>query len=278
MREIPVTVKTVLDEYITLFQTHLPNTLEGFYLQGSIALDAFVEGASDIDYIAIINRCLSVEEFDILTEIHSTVASIYPMPEMDGVYIMWGDIGKLESEDNKYAYYNGGQLSYGAYFNAITWWILKKRGISIIGPQPTLLNFEIDPQHLVEYVLVNMNTYWVRQIKKIELAIENMLQFTTEEIDGEIEWIVLGLLRQYYTLKEHGIISKLGAGEYALLNIPEEWHQIIQEAIDIRKGVDSERFSSDRERIDAVLKFSIYMIDTCNGHHSLNKIGHPNSQ
>ncbi len=278
MREMPGTVKTVLDEYITLFHAHLPNTLEGFYLQGSIALDAYVEGASDIDFITIINRRLSVEEVKILTEIHRTIASTYPIPEMDGVYVMWKDIGILETDDNNYPYYNGGQLSYGAYFNAITWWILKKRGISIIGPQPTLLNFEIDPQHLVEYVLVNMNTYWVGQIEKIEQAMENMHQFSTEETDVEIEWTVLGLLRQYYTLKEHGIISKLGAAEYALLNITEEWHQIIQEAIDNRKGVESERFSSDRERIDAVLKFSKYMIDYCNGHLSPNKIGHPNSQ
>ena len=277
MREIPVSVKTVLDEYITLFHERLPNMLKGFYLQGSIALDAYVEGSSDIDFIAIINRSLLVGEVEILTEIHRTIASIYPKPEMDGVYMMWEDIGKLEADDNNYLYYNGGQLSYGAYFNAITWWILKMQGISIVGPQPTAINFEIDPQHLVEYVVENMNTYWAGRIEKIEQAMETILQFTTEEIDVEIEWSVLGLLRQLYTLKEHGIISKLGAGEYALLHMPEEWHPIIQEAIDIRKGVDRDRFASDRERMDTALKFSKYMIDYCNRRLSFNKIGHPNS-
>lgn len=278
MREIPVTVKAVLDEYTTLFHAGLPNTLEGFYLQGSIALDAYVEDSSDLDFIAIINRRLSVEEVEILTEIHSAIASNYPKPEMDGVYMMWKDIGILEADDNNYPYYNGGQLSYGAYFNAITWWILKKRGISIIGPQPTVLNFEIDPQHLVEYVVENMNTYWVGQVEKIEYAMEYMLQLPATEINEGIEWTILGLLRQYYTLKEHGIISKLGAGEYALLHMPEEWHPIIQEAIDIRKGVDRERFASDRERMDATLKISKYMIDYCNRNFSFNKKGHPNSQ
>ena len=206
MREIPIIVKTVLDEYITLFHERLPNTLEGFYLQGSIALDAYVEDSSDLDFIAIINRRLSVEEVEILTEIHSAIASNYPKPEMDGVYMMWKDIGILEADVNNYPYYNGGQLSYGAYFNAITWWILKTNGISVLGPQPTALNFEIESQHLVEYVVENMNTYWVGRIAKIEHAMEKMLQFTAEEIDVEIEWSVLGLLRQYYTLKEHGII------------------------------------------------------------------------
>ncbi|WP_342504878.1 aminoglycoside adenylyltransferase domain-containing protein [Sporosarcina sp. FSL K6-2383] len=266
MREIPVIVQTVLDEYITLFHARLPNRLEGFYLQGSIALDAYVENSSDIDFIAIINRRLSEGEAEILAEIHRGIAGTYPKPEMDGVYLMWEDIGVVDAIDTNYPYYNEGKLSYGAHFNAITWWILKKHGISMIGPQPTALNFEIDPQHLVEYVVENMKTYWVGRIEKIEQAMENMFQFTTEEIDVEIEWSVLGILRQYYTLKEHAIISKLGAGEYALLHMPEEWHPIIKEAIDIRKSVDRERFPSDRERMDATLLFSKYMIDYCNSH------------
>ncbi|MEK5038372.1 aminoglycoside adenylyltransferase domain-containing protein [Sporosarcina sp. FSL K6-3457] len=264
MLELPVNVKIVLDEYITLFHALLPNTLEGFYLQGSIALDAYVEDSSDIDFIAIINRRLSEGEAEILAEIHSAIVSTYPRPEMDGVYMMWADIGKLEADDNNYLYYNGGQLSYGAYFNAITWWILKKHGISMIGPQPTVLNFEIEPQHLVEYVVENMKTYWAGRIEKIEQAMENMLQFTTEEIDVEIEWSVLGILRQYYTLKEHAIISKLGAGEYALLHIPAEWHPIIQEAIDIRKGVKRDSFASDEQRMDKTVRFLKYVIGYCN--------------
>ncbi|WP_318614621.1 aminoglycoside adenylyltransferase domain-containing protein [Sporosarcina sp. YIM B06819] len=278
MRGLPAYVNNILDEYLTLFHVRLPNTLEGFYLQGSIALDAYVEDSSDIDFIAIINRRLSEGECEILAEIHRAIESTYSKPEMDGVYLMWADIGKLAPDDTDYPFYNGGQLSYGAHFNAITWWILKKHGISIIGPQPTALNVEIDPQHLVEYVVGNMNRYWAGRIEKIEHAMKNMLQFTTEEIDVEIEWSILGLLRQYYTLKEHGIISKLGAGEYAFLHMPEEWHPIIQEAIDIRKGAVRNRFSSDRERMDKALKFSKYMIDYCNRHLSFNKIGHPNSQ
>lgn len=264
MRELPVNVKNILDEYIALLHARLPNTLEGFYLQGSIALDAYVEDSSDIDFIAIINRRLSEGEAEILAEIHRAIASTYSKPEMDGVYMTWADIGKLEADDNNYPYYNGGQLSYGAYFNAITWWILKKHGISIVGPQLTALHFEISPQHLVEYVVGNMNTYWAGRIEKIEHAMENMIQFTTEEIDIEIEWSVLGLLRQFYTLKEHGIISKLRAGEYALLHMSEEWHSVIQEAIDIRKGVKRESFATDEQRMERVIQFLKYAIRYCN--------------
>ena len=132
MGEIPVVIQTALNDYIALFNELLPNTLEGLYIQGSIALNAFVYDSSDIDFV-------------------------------------------------------------------------------------------------------------------------------------EIEWSVLGLLRQYYTLKEHSIISKLGAGEYGLLHMPEEWHQIIKEAINVRNGVRSEFFASDEQRIDMALKFSKYVISYCNG-------------
>lgn len=264
MRKIPADVQNVLNDYIDLFHQLLPNTLEGLYIQGSIALNAYVNDSSDIDFIAIINHRMSEREVGVLSEIHGMIASNYQKPEMDGVYIMWEDIGKLDADDNKYPYYNGGTLSYGAYFNSISWWILKTSGISIIGPEPTALGIEVDPQRLLSYVSENMNTYWAQRIRNIESSIEQLPQLTTEEIDLEIEWSVLGLLRQYYTLKEHSVISKLGAGEYALLHMPVEWHQIIKEAINVRKGVGVEKFTSDQERIDMALRFSKYIISYCN--------------
>ncbi|MFJ7935811.1 aminoglycoside adenylyltransferase domain-containing protein [Sporosarcina sp. NPDC096371] len=264
MGKLPVDVEKVLDKYISMLHERLPNSLEGFYLQGSIALDAYVDGSSDIDFIAIINRRLSEREMRVLSEIHRTIANTYPKPEMDGVYLMWADIGKLEAVETNYPFYNGGKLGYGVHYNAISWWILKTNGINILGPEPTSLNFKINTQHLISYVVENMNSYWTGRIQKIELAMEDMPQLLAKEIDDEIEWSVLGLLRQYYTLKEHGIISKLDAGEYALLHLPEEWHPIIQEAIDIRNGAKRESSSSDRERMEAVLRFSKYIIDNCN--------------
>jgi len=264
MPDLPVVVKTVLNDYITLFHERLPSTLEGLYIQGSIALNAYVNDSSDIDFIAITNHRLSGEEMEVLSEVHSMIASSFQKPEMDGVYIMWEDIGKLEADDDIYPFYNDGILGDGTYFNSISWWILKSHGISVIGPEPSELKFEVDSHHLISYVSDNINTYWAQRIQNIEGSIEQLFLLPSEEIDSEIEWSVLGLLRQYYTLKEHRVISKLGAGEYALLHIPEEWHQIIKEALNIRKGVGLELFTSDEQKIDMALRFSKYVISYCN--------------
>ncbi len=48
---IPQSVQHVLNEYIALVHEALPGLLTGVYLQGSLALNAFSPGLSDIDFI-----------------------------------------------------------------------------------------------------------------------------------------------------------------------------------------------------------------------------------
>jgi hypothetical protein len=109
-----------------------------------------------------------------------------------------------------------------------------------------------------------MNSYWAQRVEKMETSITELYKLPAEDIDDEIEWTVLGLLRQFYTLKERDIISKLSAGEYALQHLPLEWHPIIKEAINIRKGEKMNIFTSDKERIDMTIRFSKYIIHYCN--------------
>lgn len=264
MNEIPVEVNEILNDYVALINEQLPNILEGVYIQGSIALNAYVHGSSDIDFITVTNRRLLDAEAKILTEIHNTLAEKYKNIEMDGVYIVWDDIGKVTSEEPIFPVYNGGELNLEAYISPITWWIVKKNGINIIGPDRTSLAIDIQISDLTTYVIENMNSYWMNRIRGMENSIEEVQKLPSADINEGIEWTVLGLLRQYFTLKEHDIISKLGAGEYALQNVPAEWHRIIKEAINIRNGVKENLFTSNQERIIETLSFSRYIIDHCN--------------
>ena len=264
MSEIPKLVQKVLEEYIALVNDHLPNMLEAVYLQGSLALGAYVENSSDIDFIVITNRRLLEADAIVLSEIHSKIAIQYKNPELDGVYIVSGDVGRLNLGDDHYLNFNSGKLSYSSNFDPIIWWILQTRGIKVVGPEQTAFDFDIHSKHLLSYVNENMNSYWAQRVQKMETSIIEINKLPAKEIDYEIEWTVLGLLRQFYTLKEHDIISKLGAGEYALLHLPNEWHPIIKEAITIRKGEKMNIFTSDKERIDTTIRFSKYVIHFCN--------------
>ncbi|WP_233434987.1 aminoglycoside adenylyltransferase domain-containing protein [Mesobacillus jeotgali] len=263
--EIPMIVEKVLKDYINLFNEHLPETIEGLYIHGSIALNAYDDESSDIDFITLTNRRLTEEDSEALSNIHKTIANKYKKPEMDGVYAIREDIGKLNNT-GKYQYYNNGNLLFGDYFNfnPITWWLLKGKGLRILGPEIEDFQFEIQPLELASYVLENMNSYWTNRIQIAENAIDHLVKLPTEEIDFEIEWTVLGLLRQFYTTKELDIVSKTEAGEYGLKQLPVEWHEIIQEAMNIRKGVKAEIFSSELERLESTIRFSKYIINHSN--------------
>jgi hypothetical protein len=266
---IPMTVEKVLEDYINLFNEHLPETIEGLYIHGSIALNAYVEDSSDIDFITLTNHRLTEEDSEALSYIHKTIAKIYKKPELDGVYAVRADMGKIYDADEtnfSYPYYNNGELLFGDYFNfnPITWWLLKRKGLRIFGPEIEEFQLEIQQQELSSYVLENMNTYWASRIQMAETTIDHLVKLPTSQIDFEIEWTVLGLLRQYYTIKEYDIVSKLGAGEYGLTQIPMEWHDIIKEAMNIRKGIKAEIFSSETDRLDSTLRFSKCLINHCN--------------
>lgn len=95
MRELPIVVNDLLNEYIDLVNEYIPIQLEGLYLHGSLALDAFVEGSSDLDFIAVTHSGLTESELKKAKEIHWILADKYQFPEMDGVYLTQNDLGTL---------------------------------------------------------------------------------------------------------------------------------------------------------------------------------------
>ena len=266
MTKKPKLVEVVLEEYQELLHDGLPNTLKGLYLHGSIALNAFEENRSDIDSIAITNQRLTEDEAGILSKIHSAMAQKYRTPEMDGVYMTWEDIGKTEHDKQNYYYYNGGHLNYGAYFNfnPVTWTLFAKKGIKILGPEVSNFELETSSKQLQSFVLMNMNTYWSGRIQWLESSFDELLILSSEDIQEEIEWMVLGLLRQYYTLMEGDIIAKTAAGEYGLNHLPKEYHKIIREAVNGRIGRKEFLFNSERERLESTKEFSKYLVGYCN--------------
>lgn len=262
---LPAKVEKVLNDYINLFHQYFPNTLVGLYLHGSIAQGAYVDNSSDIDFIAITNRRLTELDAPIIKQIHNTIATKYPIPELDGVYIIKEDIGII-SHEPIYLYYNDGEMGYGEYFNfnPITWWVLKNQGFDVVGPPVNTFQFNVSPQQLVSYVRENMNSYWAGRIRRFEYALDQIVNLPIQQIYYEVEWTVLGLLRQFFTIKNQDVIPKLDAGEYGLIQLPEEWHPIIQEAIEIRKGQIPQYYHTNEERIQSVIAFAKYLIHHCN--------------
>ncbi|UAL53795.1 MULTISPECIES: aminoglycoside adenylyltransferase domain-containing protein [Metabacillus] len=262
---VPIPVQNILHEYISLFHERIPNTLEGLYLHGSIALNAFINGTSDIDFVAIINRLLTVAEIKILSKIHQELEDKYKKTVLDGCYLLWEDMGNMKAETKKRLYANDGKVDWGNHVtNPITWWILKDKGINVIGPEINSFHFDVDESVLAAYVLNNMNTYWLKRMNRNKKFRRIAHLLPNKIVEWELQWSITGMLRQFYTLREHEVISKVDAGKFAINYMPERWHNIIKEAISIREGLSLRYCDSKKQRVNDMILCMNYILNYCN--------------
>ena len=263
--KIPIPVQNILSLYMSLFYERIPNTLEGLYIHGSIALNAYINDSSDIDFIAIVNRQLTEEEVKIVSDTHRELHNKFRKTGMDGCYLLWEDIGKKETQTKKCLYINEGKIGWSNHvINQITWWLLRDKGICIIGPEITSFHFDVDENALADYVRTNMNTYWLNRMNKIAKFKRIAPLLPNKLVDREVQWCITGMLRQFYTLREHEIISKVDAGKYAINYMPERWRNIINEALSIREGLNIRYCDSKKQRINDTIQCMNYILDYCN--------------
>lgn len=226
---IPPDIQPLLDEYVLHMEQRLPDLMSAFYLHGSIALGAFDPQQSDIDFVTVINRPCTPRDTNALTDIHHRLRQKYPQWKMDGCYLQWDDLHKAPHAIEPHLHVNDGLHASGhASGGWVTWWLLKHHGVTVVGIDPKTLDITINWNAFMADMHDNVNSYLTRFIRDPRRMV--WLWF-----DYGIQWTVLGVLRQFYTLREHDIISKVGAGEYGLRNLPQRWHRIVHEAIRIRQ-------------------------------------------
>jgi hypothetical protein len=189
--------------------------------------------------------------------------TLYPTMPLEGSYVQPSDLGKLEPDLEPCPYFHDGEVVASGFFdiNRVTWWLLKNRGITLLGTAAHDLDFILDWDALALDTLQNLNEYWARYI-------DNPIKIIWLLSDFGIQWTVLGVLRQYYTFRERSIISKVGAGDYALHSLPIQWHRIIQEAIDIRQQRQRSLYSWRFLRAVDAYRFLKWIISECNANYA----------
>lgn len=258
-QRVPELVRPIIENYILEVGNRLPNRLHGFYLVGSIAVGEFNEHFSDIDFIAILNQAASSEEIEKLCSIHQIVERRYPRWKMSGNYIQLHDLGKLEDEIEPHPHYHDGVLHPNVHssLNSITWWELKNHGIPIVGNAPHDLPFTVDWDLLITKMRENMNSYWAGWTKRPDRI---LMMYS----NWGVQWAILGVLRQFYSFNENSITTKVRAAQYALRHLPDRWHKLIREAIDIRESKKESAYRSRILRMIETVRFLKYVIQLCN--------------
>lgn len=258
-QRIPELIRPLLQEYLRLLSDGVPNLTEAVYLHGSIALGAFNERLSDIDFITVLHRCPTANEIRCLQAIHQTLTTMYPCWKLDGSYLQWQNLGCLPEAVAPYPY-----VAEGVFYpqgcrdlNLVTWWVLKHHGIAFLGASPQTLSFNVNWDELVARMHTNLNDYW----RSWTRTPTRWVQLLT---DYGVQWAVLGVLRLWYTFREHDITSKTAAGRYALTHLPDRWHQLIQEAINLRDTPQERIYRFRIYRAFIAVQFLNDIIERCN--------------
>ncbi|MFD0712701.1 nucleotidyltransferase domain-containing protein [Paenibacillus sp. GCM10027626] len=251
---LPEVVNRSMRKLCESLQIRIPDTVESVYLYGSTALNAFIEGSSDIDFLVFVNRTLTPLDIQSIIEAHKDVEPALSGLDIMGAYIRLEDVGKSARElspvptyfDKKMQPDGNGDL------NPVTWWILQRHGICVYG-QHMSFNYEISSDELIQYVIENMNSYWAGWIDRLEQKLNSTgvteHPVPLEQLDFAVEWCTLGMLRQFYTIREHDVTSKIGAGEYGLTLLPERWHGLLREAIAIKRRENAREYTSQLKRL-----------------------------
>jgi hypothetical protein len=258
-QRIPKSIHATLENYLSLVNGQLPDLISAFYVVGSIALDGFNERFSDIDFVAVLNRRATSTDIENLYHIHRVIDKNYPRWKMSGSYLQADDLGHFNDEVEPHPFCGDGVLRPTGHFelNSVTWWILKKHSISLMGSEPQELSFTVDWNRLINKMRENLNTFWVSYTKRPNRIITTLS-------DWGVQWTVLGVLRQFYTFRENTITTKEKAGTYALNCVPTRWHRLIREAINIREGKKPSAYRLRSARTIEVVGFVRYIIQTCN--------------
>jgi len=270
---IPVSVADAVQQYLAQIDRALPSAVSGFYLVGSVALAAYQEGRSDIDFIAVVGRDLGIPELRRLRMEHlrsglTTGARALSHGQSplsgtcNGVFIRSADLPMPVNEIVPVASQVGSEFHAGrggAELNPVGWKVLAERGIAIRGPRPEALSLDPQPALLRAWNLANLESYWRPWTARVA---QSPLAWFRLRPRWSTAWGVLGPPRLHHTIATGDVISKEAAGGYALDMFDRRWHPLVRDALAYWRREGRQVNLSPDERRDLTCDFVLEVIDS----------------
>lgn len=255
-------LKAVTGEFSEKLKRLLADGLVGVYLTGSAALGGYHDGRSDIDFTVVTKEPTDEKHISGLQAVHREMLKKYPKNVLEGHYVTITDLGRDPDEIKPVLTYYKGKLSTSYHgISIVTWYTLKKYGVTVYGPPCGGLAFDAPEEKLLAYTIKNVNSYWTLWLSGIRKPLTARSVFALT--DAGVEWGVLGISRMFFTLSERDVSSKDSTAEYSLLHAPEALKNIIAEAQSIRLGLCGSYRSLLRRRRD-MAEYMEHMINECN--------------
>ena len=247
-------VNTILQELLGSVGSILGNHFIGMYLDGSLASGDFDQD-SDIDFVVVTNEDISGNFFSALQAMHERIATLdspYAI-QLEGSYISQHGI---RSYDPEHALHPNIERGEGERLKMVyhdDWWIihryiLRERGITIVGPIPQTLIDPVSPNELRRAMLSIING-WATQILKNPNKINSR---------GYQSYVVLSLCRILYTLQFGDVVSKPFAAQWAKETYDGHWVSLIERAWEGRHQPEA---SAEPEDMNGTLEFIRFTLE-----------------
>ncbi len=230
--ELPI----VLDQLVKGIKNILGENLVGVYLVGSLATGDF-DLDSDVDFLVVIKEELSKETVHELQSMHSKIykQDCYPAKHLEGSYISVKILNDNESVNKQTLWYlDNGSTAFERSIHDNRWhvrWMLREKGVPLFGP---------DPKTLLPPIPIDKMR---REIADIMHVLQNGF---FEELHQPINFYntrfgqsfsVLTICRMLHSLQTGIIRSKLAGAKWAMKVLDPQWHDLIDQAWEERKGV-----------------------------------------
>ena len=229
-------LREVLSSFADEIAAELGENLVGIYLVGSLASGDF-DADSDVDFLVVTNTELTEAHMKPLQQIQIRIHDIdcYPAKHLEGSYIRVADLNDASIVGQKELYYfDNGSTAYELSTHDNQWhvrWILRERGITLVGPKP-----ESFLQAIPLNALRNEMKMAMLQVKQLfEDEIDRPLSFFNSRFGQS--FAVLTYCRMLQTLQTGTVQSKKAAVKWAKNFVAPEWIAIIEQAWQEREGV-----------------------------------------
>jgi hypothetical protein len=251
---------SVLQRFVAGVQNALGSNFLGAYLVGSLATGDF-DLDSDVDFLILTNAELSDAEVRSLQTTHVDIHALgcYPAEHLEGSYISTDLLNRPDLVGVEPLWFvDNGSTCLERSIHDNRWhvrWILRERGITIIGPDPKTLLHPVPTGALRSEAVA---------------AIQELKSRFVAEIDRPLGWFntrfgqsfaVLTCCRMLYTCKSGTVQSKCSGVKWAEQSLDPAWCELIRKAWIERMGVrfgDKVRQPAQTRLLHETAKFITY--------------------
>ncbi len=208
------------DEFVSGLRDVLGDELVGVYLHGSMALGDFNPRESDIDFLVATEGELDGGAVERLDDLHRRLGDL-----LDGSYLPREVFRRFDPtrvmhphieahKEPRLAFdHHGGETVVYRY-------VLRKCGVTLLGPPPTQLIDPIAPDDVRWGVCDVLLNWWLPMLARPKrLQDERYRAYAVET-----------MCRVRFTLASGDVVSKPAAARWALEHVDARWHDLIERA------------------------------------------------